>query len=269
MLALLAGEGQLPKQIVEVCRKQGRPFCIVAFRGQTDPDLVENHQHYWTHLGAVGDVIRELQERGVTEVVMAGHMRRPTFSEIHLDKVGLKLLRKLGFKAFGDDGLLSGIAAFLEDQGFRVLSAADIIQELLCPQGVLGSCHPTDENLQDIHRGVEVLKAMSQVDVGQAVVVQQGLVLGVEAIEGTERLLKRCQELRRAGAGGVLVKMAKQGQSLKVDLPTIGLKTLQQAHQAGLAGLALQAGATQILNYTSVVAEANTLGLFILGIDPS
>lgn len=268
MLALLAGQGQLPQQICEVCQKQGRPLFIVAFQGQTDPNLVIGQKHFWTHLGAVDSVIQTLRSHGIGEVVMAGHIQRPAFSEIRLDRIGLKLLRKMGFQAFGDDGLLSGIVTFLEDQGFQVLSAADIIQGLLCPQGILGDHHPSDGDWQDIQRGVNVLRAMSQVDVGQAVIVQQGLVLGVEALEGTEQLLKRCRELHRKGPGGVLVKMAKQGQNHRVDLPTIGLQTILQVHAAHLAGLALAAGVTQILNYDSALTETNRLNLFMVGIDP-
>jgi hypothetical protein len=269
MLALLAGSGQLPSQVITACQSIHKPFMIIAFTGQTDPDLVVGHLHYWTHLGAVGDIVAQLHDHGVKEIVMAGHIRRPAFSEIRLDGLGMRWLGRIGLRAFGDDGLLSSITRLLEEEGFSVIGATALIEGLLCPLGVLGNHHPSEADWQDIARGIEIVRALGIVDVGQATVIQQGLVLGVEAIEGTAKLLERCGSLRRAGPGGVLVKIAKPGQSDRVDLPTIGTDTINQAHQSQLVGIAVQAGATQILDRDNAIKQANKHGLFIVGVEVS
>ncbi|MEI8296274.1 MAG: UDP-2,3-diacylglucosamine diphosphatase LpxI [Alphaproteobacteria bacterium] len=268
MLALIAGGGKLPSQVIAAAQELNKPFLIIAFTGQTDPELVAGHPHYWTHLGAVGDIVTHLHANAVKEIVMAGNIKRPAFSEMRLDGMGVRWLGRIGWRAFGDDGVLSSITNLLEEEGFAVVAAAALLGEgLLSPSGVLGAHHPSDADRQDIARGIEVIKALGTVDVGQATVIQQGLVLGVEAIEGTEKLLERCGTLRRAGPGGVLVKIAKPGQSHRVDLPTIGVDTITQASKSQLVGIALQAGATQIIDRENVIALADKLGLFVVGMD--
>ena len=230
--------------------------------------------HIWTHLGAVGEILRYLKANKVTHIVMAGAMHRPSWSEIKLDWKGTQWFARMGLakmrlKASGDDGLLTSIVGLLKAEGFDVISATDILTDLLAPEGVMGRYQPEKSDWQDISRGREVAHLLGAGDIGQAVVVQEGLVLGVEAIEGTEALLARCSALRREGRGGVLVKMAKPQQSRTVDLPTIGVATIHQAKVAGLRGIAIEAGSTQILDQKAVVQAADEAGLYLIGILPS
>jgi len=284
VLALFAGRGELPHKIINHCHLQEQLLYLVAFEGQTDPELVNHHQphikgHIWTHFGAVGEILRYLKAKKVTHIVMAGGMHRPSWSEIKLDWKGTQWFAKLslskiglvkpGLGISGDDGLLSHIVNLLKEEGFEMISATDILDDLLAPEGVLGLHQPDKADWQDILRGREVVCLMGVGDVGQAVVVQEGLVLGVEAIEGTEGLLSRCGTLRRKGRGGVLVKMAKPNQSRAVDLPTIGLATIHQAKAAGLRGIAVEAGSTQILDQKAVVEAADAAGLYLIGVNPS
>lgn len=267
MLALLAGRGRLPLQVVSACQHRNIPFLVVAFEGQTDPQFVQQHRHVWVRMGAIGNILDILKHQGVDKIVMAGSLKRPSFTELGLDKTGLSWLAKIGIKAFGDDGLLSGVIKMLEGEGFQVLSAPDLIDDLLCPQGILTTQTLNDQDWQDVTRGVGVLKTLGSMDVGQAVVVSDGLVLGIEALEGTAALIERCGTLNRSHGHGVLIKMAKSGQSLKVDLPTVGLETVRQIKEAGFRGMALQAKVTQILDRERVIMEANAAGIFIVGIE--
>ncbi|MCE3230131.1 MAG: hypothetical protein K0R52_59 [Alphaproteobacteria bacterium] len=277
VFGLFAGCGELPRKIMDHCHAQGQPLFLIAFDGQTDPELanLENKQgHIWTHFGAVGNILCYLKANNVTHIVMAGTMRRPSWSEIKLDGKGTRWLAKLslakmGLTAGGDDGLLSGLVSLLKEEGFDVISPADILEDLRAPEGVMGLHHPEEADWQDILRGREVVRLLGESDVGQAVVVQEGLVLGVEAIEGTEGLLARCGSLRRKGRGGVLVKMAKPHQSQAVDLPTIGVATVHQAKAAGLRGIAVEARSTQILDQKAVVQAADEVGLYLVGLLPS
>lgn len=153
-----------------------------------------------------------------------------------------------------------------EEEGFRVVGADDILSGLTAREGVMGAVVPDEAAERDIARGVDVLQAMGAADVGQAVVVQDGIVLGVEAVEGTDALIARCGGLRREGPGGVLVKLGKPEQERRADLPTIGPETVARVREAGLRGIAVEAGATIMLSPSRVIAAADEAGIFLVGL---
>jgi len=265
-LGILAGGGSLPRRLVDVCRANGREIFVLAFEGQTDPDTVADVPHTWNRLGQVGAAIAALRQAEAEEVVMIGPVGRPSLREIGLDLKGAKLAARIGAASLSDDNLLRAVVTILEREGFRILGVDDILKDLLAPDGPLGRVQRPTDAVADIARGLEVARSLGAVDVGQAVVVQQGIVLGVEAAEGTDRLLERCAELRREGPGGVLVKIRKPQQERRVDLPTIGPRTVAGAAAAGLRGIAVEAGGTLIVDRPRVVQEADDAGLFLLGV---
>ena len=239
---------------------------MVAFEGHTASTSVVGLPHLWARMGAAATVIEFLNRHEVTELVFAGPVRRPSVAEILPDWRAAKFLAKVGARALGDDGLLRAVARGLEDEGFRVIAIQDILAELLAPVGPLGALVADSVAEADIARGVEVARTLGRLDVGQAAVVQQGLVLGVEGIEGTDALIVRCGGLRREGAGGVLVKVKKPQQDRRLDLPTIGADTVRRAAEAGLRGIAVEAGGTLVMDRPEVIAEADRLGLFVTGL---
>ena len=264
-LGIVAGGGTLPRRLVNVCRAAGIEHFVLALEGATDPATVEDAPHAWCRMGALATGFRLLHDHGVTDLVLAGGVRRPSLLELRPDWRAAKFLARVGYRALGDDGLLSAFIKELEQEGFRVIGA-DQLLEAAMPEGPLGSLAPDEDAAKDIAHGLRIAQALGALDIGQAVVVQQGLVLGVEAIEGTDALLRRCAELRRDGPGGVLVKIEKPGQERRVDLPTIGRRTVTLAAEAGLRGIAAQAGATLLLDREEVVRAADAAGLFVVGI---
>lgn len=266
-LGIIAGGGAIPRQIAEISRAQGRDVFIIALEGYTDSETVDGLPHAWVRLGAVGNTLALLRSAAVVDLVLAGPVRRPSLADLRPDLTALNLLRKFGKKALGDDGLLRSILATLEDEGFRIVGADTLLGSVLATPGTIGVHTPDEQAQRDIERGAEVLTALSRVDVGQAAVIQEGLVLGVEAIEGTDALLARCHALRRDGLGGVLVKIRKSGQDDRVDLPTIGVETIRAAARAGLRGVAIEAGGTMIMERDEVVREADEQGLFVIAIE--
>lgn len=261
-LGIIAGGGTLPQRLAAVARGRGWPVYILGLRGQTDaataPDAL-------VRLGAAARAIHLLKAEGVDTLVMAGHVRRPALSELKPDWRTLQLFARLGRRALGDDTLLRAVAQELESEGFKIIAPHEIDPSLLSPAGPLSARVPTADEQQDIARGIDVAHKLGALDVGQGVVVQQGIVLAVEAIEGTDAMLARCQKLRRRGGGGVLVKACKPQQDARLDLPTIGLRTLTRAYQAGLAGIAIEAGASLLLDQDEVRHTADRLGLFVMG----
>jgi UDP-2,3-diacylglucosamine hydrolase len=265
-LAILAGGGPMPAMLARAARETGREVFVVAFTGQSDPTGVEEFPHMWTRFGAAGGIIERLKAEGVGDIVFIGPVRRPSLGELMPDWWGARFLARVGMKALGDDGLLRAVAAALEEEGFRVRALGDVMGGLATPEGVLGRHRPDEQAEADIARGIAVARGLGALDVGQGAVVQQGIVLAVEAIEGTDAMLARSLALVRPGPGGVLVKTAKPQQDRRLDLPTIGTDTVVRAHRAGLRGIAVEAGASLIVDQAATVAEADRLGLFVVGV---
>lgn len=257
----------LPRLLVEACRQENRPVFVLAFEGFTDDATTRGVEHAWVRLGAAGKSIDRLREAGVEDLVLAGPIRRPSLSDLRPDRYAMRFFARIGAKGLGDDGLLRRLISVLEtDEGFRVIGADDILGEITAPAGAFGQHAPDASAERDIARGVDVLHALGAADVGQAVVVQDGIVLGVEAVEGTDALLERCASLRREGPGGVLVKLGKPGQERRADMPTVGPDTVKRARAAGLRGIAVEAGGTIVLSRTETVEEADASGLFLIGL---
>lgn len=266
-LGIIAGGGDLPGLVAAACRAQGRPFHFLALSGHADPAVIgSDAPQDWIRIGEAGTGFERLRQAGVAEVVMIGPVRRPSLRELAPDLRTARFFARVGLKALGDDGLLRAVAAELEGEGFTVVGVDEVLSDCLAMSGSYGSLHPDEQAETDITRGFEVAKGLGALDVGQAVVVQQGIVLGVEAIEGTDALIRRCGPLAREGLGGVLVKVKKPNQDRRIDLPTIGPNTLKMAAEAGLRGIAVEAGGALVLGGKALGTEADRLGLFLVGI---
>ena len=265
-LALIAGGGRLPRVLAEAAQGAGRDLLIVGLEGMVDQETLAAGRSCVVPIGAAGRLMGVLRDEGIQDVVFAGKVRRPSFKEMKPDWRGVKFLAKIGAKALGDDGIMRAIIAAFEEEGFQVLPVDQVMRSLLAPLGPLGRHQPDERALADIRHGLQIARILGQADVGQAVVVQEGLVLGVEAIEGTDQLIARVGPLHREGPGGVLVKIKKPQQDRRADLPTIGLATLEGVRAAGLRGIAIEAGATLVLDRNKLVEEADKAGLFIVGV---
>ncbi len=269
-LGIIAGGGPLPGRLIAACLASGRPVFVVAFTGQTDAALTEGaaFDHLWTRLGAAGRYLGRLHAEGIEELCLIGKFRRPGLREVMPDLKAAAFLARIRLHALGDDELLQALRAALEQEGFRVVGIQDVIAGLLARPGLLSQAAPDPLAWSDIRRALGVARAIGSLDIGQAAVVQQGVVLAVEAAEGTDAMLGRCAGLRRDGPGGVLVKARKPQQDDRLDLPTIGVTTVEQAAAAGLRGIAVEAGAALVVDDAAVAAAADRLGLFVIALDP-
>ncbi len=269
-LGIIAGGGDIPKALINQCKAEKRDFFVVAIEGNADKDLIDDSvPHIWLRIGQAGTGFKKLAEEKVAEVVMIGTIRRPSFKDLVPDLRTAAFFAKLGIKSIGDDGILRALVKDLEGEGLIVRGIQEVMPEILIKEGVLGKVKPSKQAEEDIRRAVEVATELGRLDVGQAVIVQQGLVLGVEGIEGTGELIRRCGAYKRKGEGGVLVKIRKPQQDIRIDLPTIGDKTVRSAYEAGLAGIVLHAGNGLIANEAETIRLADKYGLFVMGINPA
>jgi DUF1009 family protein len=266
-LGILAGGGPLPGRVAEAAAAAGRTVFMVGLEGYAEPAVLAPWPHRLVRLGAAGQILASLRQAGCRDLVLIGHVRRPSLLHLRPDVEGARILARIGRAAFaGDDGLLSAVLRVLGEEGFRIMGAHEVMQQALAPVGLLTRQGPDAEASADIARGVAVARALGAADIGQGCVVQQGLVLAVEAIEGTDAMLRRAGELRRAGPGGVLVKLVKPGQDRRADLPTLGRGTVAQAAAAGLRGIVFQAGGALLADRAATIEDAEAAGLFLLGI---
>ena len=268
-LGIIAGRGELPLALAAACIEANRPFFVLGLKGFADPARYRGMPQGFIRLGAGAEGLRLLRQNGVEALVMGGGVQRPSLLSLRPDWRAMVLFARIGYRALGDDGLLKAVIAELEGEGFRVLGIEDVLPDCLAPAGSLGSATPDEQAEADIAQGLSILKVLGPLDIGQAVVVQQGLVLGIEAIEGTDALLARCAALRREGPGGVLVKAAKPGQERRADLPAIGPDTVRNAAKAGLRGIAVEADSTLVIAQAAVVEMADKTGLFVTGVTSS
>ncbi len=269
-LGILAGGGTLPGRVAAAARASGRAVFLVGLEGFAEATVLAPFPNAPARIGAAGRILELLRLNACRDLVLVGPVRRPSLLDLRPDAEGARLLARIGRAAFaGDDGLLAAVVRVLGEEGFRVIGAHEILTEAVGPKGLLSRAGPDAAALADIARGVAVTRALGAADVGQGCVVQQGIVLAVEAIEGTDAMLARAATLRRPGPGGVLVKLVKPGQERRADLPTIGVRTIHAAAAAGLRGVAFEAGGTILAEREAMVAAADAAGLFLLGVDPS
>jgi DUF1009 family protein len=272
-IGVIAAGGVMPFAVADSMTARGIDSVVFALKGACDPQAVKRFRHHWISVGQVGRAMKLFRAENCRDLVFIGTLVRPALSEIRLDWGTLRVLGRV-WAAFrgGDDHLLSGVGRILEQDGFRMVGIKDVAPDLLVPEGCLTRAVPDENAAADIARGREVLRALSPFDIGQAAVVIDGHVVGVEDIEGTDGLLARVARLRSEGrirakaARGVLVKAPKSGQDLRFDLPTIGPRTIEGAATAKLAGVAVVAGNTVVVEPQTMIEAADAAGLFVTGL---
>lgn len=265
-LGILAGGGALPERLMHACDQLGIECFVVAFKGQADYSITSGRKHIYARLGSVGRILKALKSHDIKDIVMIGSIRRPSFVELRPDIKGARLYTKVAFKALGDDGILRAVRNELEHEGFTVHGVQEFAGDLLMGSGALGRVKPSKRDWVNIKRGYSVAKTIGALDVGQSVIVQEGLVLGIEGVEGTDELIKRCMLYQRRGHGATLVKVCKPQQDRGFDLPTIGPETVKQCALAGMAGIAVESGAALLIDPEHTAKMADEYKLFVYGL---
>jgi UDP-2,3-diacylglucosamine hydrolase len=257
-LAILCGGGSLPRALADAYPSA----MTIGFKGLTPPAPYIQH---WLSIGCLGTLIRVLKKHQIRHVTMAGYMRRPDLWSLRLDRQGFVFLKNF-YKnpRRGDNQLLTSALSFLEGQGFTVRGAHEILPELLMPEGVLGRHQPTPAAITDTRLGMEAVLTLGRLDMGQALVVEQGRILGVEGVEGTDNLMRRLKPYTKGQA--VLIKACKPNQDTRADLPAMGQETILTATENGIAHIAVQAGKSLLLEADRVIEAADKHGLSVVGI---
>ncbi|MDX2142422.1 MAG: lipid-A-disaccharide synthase [Rhodospirillaceae bacterium] len=264
-LGIVAGAGALPRILAKACRDQGRGYFILGLAGFVDRAALGEDPAAVIRIGQAGRGFALMLAAGVREIVMAGHIRRPTWRTLWPDWRTAKFYARLGWRALGDNALLEAVIGEIEREGFRVIGAHEVCPDLLAPEGHIGGPSPDAVMVRQIAVGIRSALDLGQRDIGQAVIVAGDAVIDREDARGTDALLARASASGRA-KGGVLVKMKKPQQDRRVDLPTIGARTVRNTAAAGLGGIAIEAGHCLVIDRAEVAAAAAAAGILVTGV---
>jgi DUF1009 family protein len=265
-IGILAGGGKLPALLIEHCLANQKDFHVLTFKGQEEPETaIPKEHHTLCPPGALGKMLQVLKENSVTDVTMAGAINRPSIFDLRPDTTTIKFFA--GLKNKHDNALLTHLCHFWEGEGFQVLGAHEVLPSIITPQGNLTKTFPSKEQEKDIRLAIDAVKTLGKLDIGQSVIVKNGIILGVEAVEGTNALIERCANLRgKKNKGGILVKMSKPQQNLKVDMPASGLNTVQLLAEHQYEGLVLEANKSLMIDKQEMIQTADKAKIFIQGI---
>jgi hypothetical protein len=262
-VGLIAGNGRFPIVFAETARANGLRVIAVAHESETPPELAALVDHItWIKVGELQRMIDAFHAHQVRRAVMAGGIRKAALLQHFApDERATRFLANLS--AWSDDALLRGVAAELATDGIEVVDSLLFLQSIATPAGVLSQRQPDDAQWRDLRFGFEVAKAIGRYDIGQSVIVRAGMVLAVEAIEGTDAAIQRAGALGARAA--VVVKVSKPGQDLRFDVPAVGPTTIATAAAAGIAAIGLEAGRTLILDRAEFLARTDAAGLSVVG----
>ena len=263
-LGIIAGNGLLPTEIADLHLKQGGNVYIAVLEGETDILHITKYQYKQFPIGSVGALLEYFRENNVKEIIIIGGITRPDLKSVKVDKAGSLLIAKiLKEKFLGDDNILKIISDFIESKGFKVISPKTLLELGTYEKLYVSNKLPSKQDQIDIELGSQVIKSLSNLDIGQSVIIADGYVLGIEAAEGTDALIRRCELLRKTERGGVLVKMAKLTQDMRLDLSTIGPDTIFYLAKHGYNGLAIQKSGVIIVKPAETLTLLNEHDLFI------
>lgn len=262
-IGLIAGNGKFPILFAREARRQNMKVVAAAIQGDTSFFLkFFTDECAWFKVGELKKLFSFLKDRGVSKVIMAGQVNPKNLFDktVELDGQFKDLLQALEDRKA--DTIFRAVANKLKEEGLELLESTFLLKDYLAPQGTLTTRGPTISELDDIAFGRTIAKAMGGLDVGQTVVIREKAIVAIEAMEGTDRCIRRGGEISREGA--VVVKMSKPGQDLRFDIPVIGPKTIRTMIHAHAACLAIEAGKTLIIDRLACVRFANKAGICIV-----
>ncbi|MDR2008294.1 MAG: UDP-2,3-diacylglucosamine diphosphatase LpxI [Alphaproteobacteria bacterium] len=291
-IAIVVGGGDLPIKVINEALRKELNFMVVGIKGISPRGLVNSYDNFWFYMGEVADFIAKLKHNNVKKILFVGSVLRPSLLSLKLDHLGKKFVEEHFSQIGGDDSLLSKVIFEIESHGFKVIAAQDIAENILAVKKVYTQTVPSPIELEEIQRAFELSKKISVLDIGQSIIFQQNMVIAIEGVEGTAKLIRRSKNLIKKETlikkismfflklifslktqsinskigGAFLLKIKKSHQDMRVDLPTIGDKTILQAHQAGLKGIVIEAESTIILNEQKTIDLANKYGIFIVAL---
>lgn len=269
MLAIVCGGGHYPLEIAKCCQSANVDFVLVFVRGSTDESLSWPAVSRETFdVCELNKLLHFLKDNSVDSLIFAGHIKRPNLFSLALDKTAQEWIKKIGTKVLsGDDGLLRAIADLFALEGISVIDPKQYTETLKVHDNVLTVTRPSQHDMADVFKGIGILNSLSSYDIGQSIIIENGVVIGIECVEGTDALINRCRSIKKTKNDGVLVKMSKIDQDHRFDLPTIGMNTIEACHLAGVRGIAIEKKNSIFLDRKDAISCADKYGIFVIAVN--
>ena len=265
-VAIIAGQGLLPKLIYDECIKKGIKIIIIGLKGDFDEQVFQGIHYTIFKPYNISKIFRYLRDKNISRLIIAGKVNRKNIYKLVCDQLGLEIFTKIMKNGFNDNNIHSIIIKFIEDNGFKILSPDKIADTSITPRGNITNVKISHDKITDIKKGVKILKRIIINDIGQGLVINKGLIIGVEAIEGTNELLKRCTNYLDVSNNGILIKLCKPHQDIKLDLPCIGPDTIKNIARFSYSGIVLESQRSIIIDNKESIDLANKNKIFIYGV---
>ncbi len=263
---IIVGKGSLPTKVISAMKKKKINFVIAGIKSISPFFLVNSFEHFWFNLGEVETLLNSIKHNNCNKIIFAGYMKRPSLFSLKYDKLGKDLAIKYFKNIGGDNSLLSQIISIFESRGYEVVPPHTIANEILVKPKIYTKSSYTIDQQKDIKVGFGITKKIGNLDIGQSIIIQQSIVLSVEALEGTDNMIKRTKKIVfNTGSKAILIKTKKNIQTDKADLPAIGCKTIKNLYKANISGVILEAGNSIILDEEETIKLANKYNIFIVG----
>ncbi len=262
---LIAGGGELPIIIYNSLRKNNLDVFVIGIKNNFKKvNSIKNYEE--VKIGSLSKIFKILNKQNINKLIFAGSIKRPSISELSLDLKAIEFLRMNKIESLGDDNLLKKISKYFEKYKYEFVSLSNICPDLFSAKKFLTTTKPSKIAYENLKKGKSIFKIFGKADVGQSMIIQNKIIMGLEAVEGTNDLIKRCFKYKRKGDKGILLKLKKINQDLRFDLPAIGINTLKQIKKYDYEGVFIEKNYCIIINKNKVIEYANKNKIFISNI---
>ena len=265
-IAIVAGNGDLPILVIEKCIQLGKPYFLIIIKDHGEDTMNKFKCDYTLKLNQIGKALKIIKNNKIDEIIMIGSIERPSLRDMMPDLWTAKFLAKIANKPQGDDNILKNLSKELEYEGFKIIAPESFIINSLSKKGLMGKIKSSKSHDADMAKGFKIAKKFGELDIGQSLVIENGLVLALEGAEGTDEMIKRSFKYKKSNKPSILIKIFKTSQEKRIDRPVIGVETVKLAFKYGFSGIALEANEVLIIDYEKTISIADKKNIFIKGI---
>ena len=262
-IGIIAGKGDLPLCIGKNLIKNNYKVCFFCIKNFANINIYKNFENIEIELTSFSNILKLLTEKKINEIIMVGGITRPSINDIKFDFNTLSLIKGYFLESKGDDQLLQTISNFFIKKGFPLFDWKKKCTDLFSSEDNLSQKKPSKYAIKNMHKGLDTFKSVGAADIGQSIIIQNQLILGVESIEGTDELMRRCKKYKKDGDKGILLKLSKYKQDIKLDLPTIGLNTVIILFNCNYEGIFIEKDKCVIIEKEKVIDYCNENKLFL------
>ncbi len=266
-IGIISGDGNLPIYIGETLTKKNFEVTYLLLNSVLNKKIYENKKIIEINILSIKKIINILKKNNIKKIIFAGGIKRPSIKDLGFDLDTIKIAKQLLLEKKGDNNLLISIKKYLEQKGFVFFNWTKYCRELFSIEENLSNFIPSKYAKNNLIKAKTIYKKFRNMDVGQSIIVQNQLVLGIEAIEGTDKLIERCFNYKRKGDKGILFKFSKKNQSNLIDIPLIGLNTIKTLKKFNYEGVFLERNKCLIIDKEKLINYANENKIFISSVE--